>query len=217
MTICSMRSISSRKPASSPVAARGGTPSSFLSTRWSRTPRTAPCCAAREWHWTPVSGERWKSDSRISRRRSQNPGSSLRQRRPHRRCGRLSAKGRGAGAAALGECEGFGAFDERHNAPCLTARRGGKQLQGVAPADVARLGHPSDQGHAAPETLQVYSRARELLDETVPAKEQMAVLYGHWSVSVVRGEYRPGLAVARQSLALTAGKVDPEAIASRAG
>ena len=69
------------------------------------------------------------------------------------------------------------------------------------------------KGHAAPETLQVYSRARELLDETVPAKEQMAILYGHWSVSVVRGEYRPGLAVARQSLALTAGKEDPEAIA----
>ena len=33
-------------------------------------------------------------------------------------------------------------------------------------------------GHAAPETLRVYTRARELLDETVPAKEQMAVLYG---------------------------------------
>jgi predicted ATPase len=33
-------------------------------------------------------------------------------------------------------------------------------------------------GHAAQETLRVYARARDLLDETVPAKEQMAVLYG---------------------------------------
>jgi class 3 adenylate cyclase len=31
-------------------------------------------------------------------------------------------------------------------------------------------------GHAAPETLRIYSRARDLLDDTVPVKEQMAVL-----------------------------------------
>ena len=33
------------------------------------------------------------------------------------------------------------------------------------------------------------TRARDLLDETVPAKEQLAVLYGLFAVTIVRGEY----------------------------
>ena len=41
-------------------------------------------------------------------------------------------------------------------------------------------------GHAAPETLRVYTRAHDLLDETVPAKEQMAVLYGLYAVTISR-------------------------------
>jgi tetratricopeptide (TPR) repeat protein len=69
------------------------------------------------------------------------------------------------------------------------------------------------KGHASPEALRVYSRARNLLDETIPAKEQMAVLYGFWSVNVVRAEYLPGLAVAQQSLALAVEGQDPEAAA----
>jgi NTE family protein len=44
------------------------------------------------------------------------------------------------------------------------------------------------RGHASDETLRVYSRARELLDDSIPVKEQMAVLYGLWSVDVVRAE-----------------------------
>ena len=175
-------------------------------------PRTAPCCAAREWNCTPVSGERWKSNSRISRRRS--PKSLARH---FASAGLIDAavphlaKGRGAGAAAFGECGGFGAFDERHNAPCLAARRGGAQTLRELRLQMA-LGSATRaiKGHAAPETLQVYSRARELLDETVPAKEQMAILYGHWSVSIIpRRVLSTGLAVARQSLALTAGERRP--------
>ena len=44
------------------------------------------------------------------------------------------------------------------------------------------------KGHAADETLKVYNRARALLDETIPAKQRMAVLYGAWSVTIVRGD-----------------------------
>ena len=68
-------------------------------------------------------------------------------------------------------------------------------------------------GHAAPETLRVYTRARELLDETVPAKEQMAVLYGLFSVTFVRGEYAAARPVAEQALAIAASEPDPEATA----
>ena len=57
-------------------------------------------------------------------------------------------------------------------------------------------------GHAAPETLLVYTRARDLLDETVAAKEQMAVLYGLFSVTFTRGEYAAAQPVAEQALAV---------------
>jgi class 3 adenylate cyclase/tetratricopeptide (TPR) repeat protein len=69
------------------------------------------------------------------------------------------------------------------------------------------------KGHAAEETLHVYSRARDLLDDTIAAKEQVAVLYGLWTINVVRGEYLPGLAVAQQALAVAAESQDPEAAA----
>ena len=70
---------------------------------------------------------------------------------------------------------------------CVSPKGGGEsrvelRLQ-MALGSAARAIH----GHAAPETLRVYTRARDLLDETVPAKEQMAVLYGLFSVTFVRG------------------------------
>ena len=68
-------------------------------------------------------------------------------------------------------------------------------------------------GHAAPETLRVYTRARDLLDETVPAKEQLAVLYGLFAVTIVRGEYAAARPVAEQALAVAAPESDPEATA----
>ena len=63
-------------------------------------------------------------------------------------------------------------------------------------------------GHAAPETLRVYTRAHDLLDETVPAKEQMAVLYGLYAVTFTRGDVR-----GRAAGGGTAGESDPEATA----
>ena len=69
------------------------------------------------------------------------------------------------------------------------------------------------KGHAADETLKVYNRARALLDETIPAKQRMAVLYGAYSVTIVRGDCVPGLEIARQSLALAQSDDDPEAVA----
>src|SRR5262249_42138942 len=67
--------------------------------------------------------------------------------------------------------------------------------------------------HASPESLQVYSRARELLGERMAVQEQIAVLYGLWSVNFVRAEYTAAEDVARQSLALTARHKDLEATA----
>ena len=68
------------------------------------------------------------------------------------------------------------------------------------------------KGHAADETLEVYNRARALLDDTTPAKERMAVLYGAWAVTVVRSDCKQGLEIAKQSLPLALGD-DPEAAA----
>ena len=71
----------------------------------------------------------------------------------------------------------------------------------------------ANKGHGAPETLRVYSRARDLLDDSVGAKQQIAVLYGLWSVNVVRMEYAAGQEVAEQSLAVAARHAEPEATA----
>jgi tetratricopeptide (TPR) repeat protein len=68
-------------------------------------------------------------------------------------------------------------------------------------------------GHASPESMRVYSRARELLNDRMAIKEQLAVLYGLWSVNVVRAEYLAAKDVAQQSLMLAARQEDPEASA----
>jgi class 3 adenylate cyclase len=96
---------------------------------------------------------------------------------------------------------------------CVSPKGGGEgrlelRLQ-MALGSAARAIH----GHAAPETLRVYTRARDLLDETVPAKEQMAVLYGLFSVTFVRGEYAAARPVAEQALAVAAAERDPETTA----
>ena len=96
---------------------------------------------------------------------------------------------------------------------CVSPKGGGEsrlelRLQ-MALGSAARAIH----GHAAPETLRVYTRARDLLDETVPSKEQMAVLYGLFSVTFVRGEYAAARPVAEQALAVAAPESDPEATA----
>ncbi len=60
------------------------------------------------------------------------------------------------------------------------------------------------EGHAAPETQRVFSRARALLDEHGTLKEQMTVLFGQYGVHFVRGEHRAALDIAGQCLELAA-------------
>jgi len=54
------------------------------------------------------------------------------------------------------------------------------------------------KGMAAPETLQVFTRARGLLDDSATVTEQMTVLYGLWGVHYVRAEHAEAREVADQ-------------------
>jgi class 3 adenylate cyclase/predicted ATPase len=69
------------------------------------------------------------------------------------------------------------------------------------------------RGQSAPETLRVFSRARDLLDESATLRERMTVLYGLWRVHFGRSEHPAGWAVARECLALAARHRDAEASA----
>ena len=60
------------------------------------------------------------------------------------------------------------------------------------------------KGMAAPETLQVFTRARRLLDDSVTVTEHMTVLYGLWGVHYVRAEHTEAREVAQQCLDLAA-------------
>ena len=60
------------------------------------------------------------------------------------------------------------------------------------------------KGLAAPETLQVFTRARQLLDDNATVTEHMTVLYGLWGVRYVRAEHSEARDVARQCLDLAA-------------
>ena len=68
-------------------------------------------------------------------------------------------------------------------------------------------------GHASDQTLQVYSRARELLDAMVSVKDQISVLYGLWSVHVVRCDFSAAFDIAKQSLSVAERDQEPEALA----
>ena len=58
------------------------------------------------------------------------------------------------------------------------------------------------KGYAAAETLRVFSRARNLLNDGATINDQMTVLYGLWSVHYVRAEHAAAHEVAQQCLAL---------------
>jgi class 3 adenylate cyclase/tetratricopeptide (TPR) repeat protein len=60
------------------------------------------------------------------------------------------------------------------------------------------------KGMAAPETLQVFMRARRLLDDGATVTEQMTVFYGLWGVHYVRAEHAEAREVAEQCLDLAA-------------
>jgi tetratricopeptide (TPR) repeat protein len=69
------------------------------------------------------------------------------------------------------------------------------------------------KGMAAPDTLQVFSRARELLDETSSVEEHITVLYGLWGVHYVRAEHNAAQSVSQQFLTIAEQYQDDEALA----
>lgn len=70
------------------------------------------------------------------------------------------------------------------------------------------------KGYAAPETLRVFARARELLDHSGIVNDRTAVLYGLWSVHYVRAEHAAAREVAERSLAFAAEHADVDAAAT---
>jgi class 3 adenylate cyclase/tetratricopeptide (TPR) repeat protein len=73
------------------------------------------------------------------------------------------------------------------------------------------------EGDAAPETLRVFSRARDLLGDGGTLSEQMTVLWGAYLAHSMRAEHAAALGVARQCLALAAHHEHPgmSALANR--
>jgi class 3 adenylate cyclase/tetratricopeptide (TPR) repeat protein len=69
------------------------------------------------------------------------------------------------------------------------------------------------KGHAAEETLRVFSRARDLLVDAVPLDQQMAVRYGLWSVCHLRSEHAIARTLAQECLALGEEHQDAKACA----
>lgn len=65
------------------------------------------------------------------------------------------------------------------------------------------------KGHAAPETLDAFTRARDLIDADTSLPEQMVVFYGLWGVHFVRAEIEAARNVAEQALRLMARNADP--------
>ncbi len=66
------------------------------------------------------------------------------------------------------------------------------------------------KGYYAPETLQAYSRARDLIGAATSIPDQIRVLYGLWGVHYTRGELQAARAVAEQALQRVAGVDEPE-------
>src|SRR5262249_9435280 len=88
----------------------------------------------------------------------------------------------------------------------LSAKRVRKELDfhlALGPAMAAT------EGYAAPETLRVFSHARDLLGEGGTPTEQMTVLWGTYLAHSMRAEHTAALEVARQCLALAADHEHP--------
>jgi predicted ATPase len=69
------------------------------------------------------------------------------------------------------------------------------------------------KGLAAPEVLQVYSRARELIRHSTPLEHQLAAQLGLWTVYWGRAEHTAAHRLAQQCLELAARHQDTQAIA----
>jgi class 3 adenylate cyclase/tetratricopeptide (TPR) repeat protein len=88
----------------------------------------------------------------------------------------------------------------------LSAKRVRKELDfylALGPAMAAT------EGYATPETLRVFSHARDLLGEGGTPAEQMTVLWGTYLAHSMRAEHTAALEVARQCLALAADHEHP--------
>jgi class 3 adenylate cyclase/tetratricopeptide (TPR) repeat protein len=70
------------------------------------------------------------------------------------------------------------------------------------------------KGHAAPETLQMFTNARDRLDIEANAKQKMSILYGLFGVHFVRGEHAAAYEVAREAAALVPSGTPVEASAA---
>src|SRR6516162_5797846 len=60
----------------------------------------------------------------------------------------------------------------------------------------------ASEGYASAETLRIFARARDLLDDEAAVSERTTVLYGLWSVHYVRAEHAAARQVALQCLRL---------------
>ena len=89
-------------------------------------------------------------------------------------------------------------IDLLHTLP-LSLERNQKELALRMPLGPATMALNSA---AAPESLQVFSRARELLNEAATLTEQMNVLMGLWISHDVRGQHREANEVAHECLSL---------------
>jgi predicted ATPase len=69
------------------------------------------------------------------------------------------------------------------------------------------------EGYASPETLRVFSHARDLLGDGGTLTEQMTVLWGVYLAHAMRAEYIAALEVARECLALAAHHEHPGVLA----
>jgi tetratricopeptide (TPR) repeat protein len=121
------------------------------------------------------------------------------------------------------------ALSRSANAEAVKHLREGLKLTESQPQSARRLRHELDlylalgpataatEGDAAPETMRVFSRARELLGNAGSPTEQMTVLWGAYLAQSERAEHRRALDVARQFLALAADNEHPglSALANR--
>jgi tetratricopeptide (TPR) repeat protein len=69
------------------------------------------------------------------------------------------------------------------------------------------------RGQGADETLAVFTRARNLMDERATVREQITVLYGLWGVYLITGNQAAAREIAEQCLTLAARHTDAEASA----
>src|SRR6516165_11948054 len=166
MTTCEPRLTGWSPPSWSSSAARRLTRSIASNTRWSRTPLTAPCCAARAKPCIAGSPRRWNSGLRTSSK-------------PGRRSSRITTEKppsptrRSPIGTARANCRW-------RNQPCM------RRSRNYGEGSVCWRGYPklamSAKGNADPEVVAALERANRLVTEAgaVGTPLHFFVLYGLW-------------------------------------